>query len=73
MTLAEVADHVEHVREVAGVDHVGIGGDFDGVDWLPEGLEDVSCYPALIAELLEPRLERRTAGAGRRQHAADDA
>ena len=42
----------EHVREVAGVDHVGIGSDYDGVDWLPEGLEDVSCYPALIAELL---------------------
>jgi len=53
VTLAEVADHVEHVREVAGVDHVGIGGDYDGVDWLPEGLEDVSRYPALIAELLD--------------------
>jgi membrane dipeptidase len=52
VTLAEVADHVEHVREVAGVDHVGIGSDYDGVDWLPEGLEDVSRYPALIAELL---------------------
>ncbi len=52
VTLAEVADHIEHVREVAGVDHVGIGSDYDGVDWLPEGLEDVSCYPALIAELL---------------------
>jgi membrane dipeptidase len=51
-TLAQVADHVEHVREVAGVDHVGIGSDFDGVDTLPEGLEDVSCYPALVAELL---------------------
>jgi membrane dipeptidase len=49
--LAEVADHVEHVREVAGVDHVGIGSDYDGVDWLPEGLEDTSTYPALIAEL----------------------
>ena len=53
VTLAEVAVHVEHVREVAGVDHVGIGGDYDGVDWLPEGLEDVSRYPALIAELLD--------------------
>ncbi len=52
VTLREVANHVEHVREVAGVDHVGIGSDYDGVDWLPEGLEDVSCYPALIAELL---------------------
>jgi len=49
--LAEVADHVEHVREVAGVDHVGIGSDYDGVDSLPEGLEDTSRYPALIAEL----------------------
>ena len=53
VTLAEVADHIGHVREVAGVDHVGIGGDYDGVDWLPEGLEDVSRYPALIAELLD--------------------
>jgi membrane dipeptidase len=52
VTMAEVADHIEHVREVAGVDHVGIGSDYDGVDWLPEGLEDTSCYPALIAELL---------------------
>src|SRR5262249_12422247 len=52
-TLAQVADHVEHVREVAGVDHVGIGGDFDGTEDLPDGLADVSCYPALVAELLE--------------------
>jgi membrane dipeptidase len=51
-TLAEVADHVEHVREVAGSDHIGIGGDYDGVDQLPEGLADVSCYPALFTELL---------------------
>jgi membrane dipeptidase len=51
VTLAEVAEHVEHVRDVAGIDHVGIGSDYDGVDWLPEGLQDVSCYPALIAEL----------------------
>jgi membrane dipeptidase len=52
-TLAQVADHVEHVRRVAGVDHVGLGGDFDGVEDLPDGLEDVSCYPALVAELLD--------------------
>ena len=52
-TLAQVADHVEHVRRVAGVDHVGLGGDYDGVQDLPDGLEDVSCYPALIAELLD--------------------
>jgi len=51
-TLAQVADHIEHVREVAGVEHVGIGGDFDGTDDLPDGLTDVSCYPALFAELL---------------------
>ena len=52
-TLAQVASHIEHVREVAGVDHVGLGGDYDGTDDLPEGLADVSCYPALIAELLD--------------------
>jgi membrane dipeptidase len=51
-SLADVADHIEHVRAVAGPDHVGIGGDFDGTGELPAGLEDVSCYPALIAELL---------------------
>ncbi len=51
-TLRQVADHVEHARDVAGIDHIGIGGDFDGVDILPQGLEDVSCYPALFAELL---------------------
>ena len=54
-TVAQVADHVEHVRAVAGLDHVGIGGDFDGCDPMPAGLEDVSGYPALIAELLERR------------------
>jgi membrane dipeptidase len=51
-TVAQVADHVDHVREVAGVAHVGIGGDYDGTDQLPEGLSDVSGYPALFAELL---------------------
>ena len=50
-TLAEVADHIEHVRQVAGLDHVGLGGDFDGTDTLPRGLEDVTGYPRLIAEL----------------------
>jgi membrane dipeptidase len=48
-----VADHIEHVREVAGVEHVGIGSDFDGTDELPEGLTDVTCFPALFAALLE--------------------
>jgi membrane dipeptidase len=51
-TLAEVVAHAEHVREVAGIDHIGIGGDYDGVDALPAGLEDVSSYPALIDALL---------------------
>jgi len=52
-TLAEVADHVEHVRTVAGIDHVGLGGDFDGTGHLPEGLGDVSGYPNLFAELID--------------------
>lgn len=50
---AQVADHIEHVREVAGIDHVGIGGDFDGCDDLPEGLRDVAHYPRVFAELLD--------------------
>ena len=52
-TVADVADHVEHIRDVAGIDHVGIGGDFDGTSELPDGLGDVSCYPALFAELID--------------------
>lgn len=51
-TLAQVADHIEHVRAVAGIDHVGIGGDYDGSASFPAGLADVSRYPALFAELL---------------------
>jgi len=51
-TLADVADHVEHVVKMSGVDHVGIGGDFDGSVIWPIGLEDVSCYPNLFAELI---------------------
>ena len=51
-TVADVADHLDHMRAVAGVDHLGIGGDFDGTSDLPDGLTDVSCYPALFAELL---------------------
>jgi membrane dipeptidase len=52
-TIGDVVAHVEHVREVAGVDHVGIGGDYDGTDTLPVGLEDVTGYPRLVAALLE--------------------
>jgi membrane dipeptidase len=51
-TLADVANHMDHVRKVAGADHVGIGSDFDGITAVPKGLEDVSKYPALTAELL---------------------
>lgn len=50
-TLVQVADHIEYLRDVAGVEHIGIGGDYDGVPALPVGLEDVSCYPRLFAEL----------------------
>ena len=52
-TLDDVVAHCEHVREVAGVDHVGLGGDYDGVDVLPVGLEDVSGYPRLLAALAD--------------------
>ncbi|GAA5023274.1 dipeptidase [Terrabacter aeriphilus] len=52
-TIEQVVAHVEHVREVAGIDHVGIGGDYDGTDTFPVGLEDVSGYPRLVAALLE--------------------
>jgi membrane dipeptidase len=51
--ISDVANHVEHVRTVAGVDHIGIGGDFDGVPSLPSGLEGVDTYPNLLAELAE--------------------
>jgi membrane dipeptidase len=51
-TLAQVADHIEHVRKVAGADHVGLGSDFDGITHVPVGLEDVSTFPRLFAELI---------------------
>ena len=51
-TLTQVADHIDHVRAVAGIDHIGIGGDYDGSAAMPTGLSDVSRYPALFAELL---------------------
>jgi membrane dipeptidase len=52
-TLRDVVAHAVHMREVAGIEHLGIGGDYDGTDRLPAGLEDVSRYPALIAALLD--------------------
>src|SRR6201994_1089135 len=51
-TLTQVADHVDHVRAVAGIGHVGIGGDYDGSPRMPAGLADVSRYPALFSQLL---------------------
>ena len=51
VTLNDVANHMDQIRRVAGIDHVGVGGDFEGFGHPPIGLEDVSCYPALLAEL----------------------
>ena len=50
-TLGDVADHIDHVRKLAGVNHVGIGSDYDGIDDTPEGLPDVAAFPVLFAEL----------------------
>ncbi|MDO1558274.1 dipeptidase [Brevundimonas sp. 2R-24] len=66
-TISDVADHIDHVRQTAGVDHVGIGGDFDGVSSLPEGLNGVDKYPDLLAELVrrgwsDADLEKLTGG-----------
>ncbi|MDN5856621.1 MAG: dipeptidase, partial [Actinomycetia bacterium] len=52
-TIDDVVAHIEHVREVAGVDHIGLGGDFDGTVLLTRGLEDVGWYPNLFARLSE--------------------
>ncbi len=51
-TIGQVADHIDHLRDVAGIDHVGIGSDFDGGELLPDGLDDVAGFPRLIGELL---------------------
>ncbi len=52
-SVRDVADHIDHIRDVAGIDHVGVGSDFDGLPGMPDGLEDVSTYPALFAELAD--------------------
>lgn len=52
-TAATVADHLDHMRAVAGIDHIGIGGDYDGTAFTPSGLDDVAGYPNLVAELLD--------------------
>lgn len=75
-TVAEVADHVEHVREVAGLEHVGLGGDYDGATTFPRGMEDVSGYPLLIEELRGRRWsddELRLLGSGNVLRALRDA
>jgi membrane dipeptidase len=51
-TLAQVADHILHIAQIAGVDHVGLGSDFDGIPDAPVGLEGVDRYPALLEELM---------------------
>jgi membrane dipeptidase len=51
-SIADVADHIDHIRQVAGIDHIGIGSDFDGFHGAIRGLEDVSKYPGLFAELM---------------------
>jgi membrane dipeptidase len=51
-TIKDAADHIDHIRKIAGIDHIGLGGDFDGISAVVQGLEDVSTYPALTAELL---------------------
>jgi membrane dipeptidase len=51
-SMAQVADHIDHIRKVAGINHLGLGSDFDGITSVPQNLEDVSKFPVLIAELL---------------------
>src|SRR5690606_20364393 len=51
-SIHHVVDHIEHVIRVAGIDHVGLGSDFDGISTVPEQLEDVSCFPLITQELL---------------------
>jgi len=62
-TVAGMADHIDHIRQVAGIDQIGVGGDYDGMDSGPAGMEDVAGYPALFAELArrgysQPELEK---------------
>jgi len=53
VTISDMADHFDHVKKIIGVDHIGIGSDFDGIDYFISGLEDVSTYPALLKELAQ--------------------
>ena len=73
-TIGQVADHIDHLRSVMGVDHVGIGSDFDGGELLPDGLEDVSGVPEPPGRAASARLlGRRRPGHRRRQHPAGHA
>ena len=77
VTVADLVDHIDHIAAVAGVDHVGLGSDFDGIDATPLGLEDVSTYPAITAELLsrgweEPEIRQVLGGNALRVLAAND-
>ena len=72
--LGKLADHFDHIREVAGVDHVGIGSDYDGISALPKGMEDVTGYPGAARRTHAPGLEPRRHRQGRRaQHSSGDA
>ena len=59
-TLHDVVDHIDHIVKVAGIDHVGIGSDFDGVPRLPDQLESVATYPLITQELLNRRYDRES-------------
>jgi membrane dipeptidase len=61
-TVSQVADHIDHIRAVAGIDHIGLGSDFDGTTYVPEGLDDVSAFPVLTAELLRRGYSEEDAG-----------
>ena len=52
-TVTDVANHIDHIKKIAGIDHIGLGGDFDGIEDVVQGLEDTSKYPHLIVELLK--------------------
>ena len=73
-TLPQVADHIDHIRKVAGIDHIGLGGDFDGITSVVKGLEDVSKYPGPRRRAAAPRLHDADVQEDpRRQHPARDA
>jgi membrane dipeptidase len=75
--VGDVVDHIEHIARIAGVDHVGLGSDFDGIDLVISGLEDVSCFPAVTVELVrrgweEGEIRRVLGGNAMRVLAATD-